>query len=157
MAIPGDAKQTPIPALVRLDAGGAGGASATGTIVDLQQKAALDQMRGYVNGAGRIFACSATGTNVITLTPNGHGDEDGTSPTLEGYCFGDAFVFWAENNSTGAVTATVVPKTGTLATIKAYKTNGAAQAGSGDVVANSLYVAWFNPMLDSGNGGLVLK
>lgn len=124
---------------------------------DLAAEGALERLRGYVNGGGRIFACMATGTNVITLTPNGHGDEDGVSPLLEGYRFGDAFAFWAEITSTGAVTATVVPKSGSLSTIKVYRTNGSAQAGSGDVVANSFYVAWYVPILDSNAGGLVLK
>lgn len=124
---------------------------------DLAAEGALERLRGYVNGGGRIFACMATGTNVITLTPNGHGDEDGVSPLLEGYRFGDGFLFWAQNTSTGSVTATVVPKTGVLTTIKVYKTNGSAQAGSGDVVANSGYIGYFFPHLDAGAGGLILK
>ena len=99
----------------------------------------------------RIIPCHAAGTNVITLTPLG------AHPLIEGYRSYDAFAFTAANTSTGAVTATVVPDVGTLGTIKAYKTNGAAQAGSGDVVANSFYLAFFCDHLDGGAGGLVLK
>jgi hypothetical protein len=105
---------------------------------------------------GRIIPCSASGTDLITLTPNGHGSEDGESPTLEGLKFGDAFAFWAENTSTGDVTVTVVPRTGALATLKAFKNRGAAQATAGDIVASSLYVAWYVPILDSNVGGFVL-
>jgi hypothetical protein len=115
------------------------------------------RLRNYVVGMGRIIPCLCAGTNVLTLTPNGNAGEDGESPTIEKYVFGDAFLFWAANNSTGAVTGTVVPKTGVLSTIKVYKTNGAAQAGAGDVVQNSVYVAYYAPHLDSNAGGLVLK
>lgn len=104
------------------------------------------------NQAGnRIIPCNASGTNVITLTPFS------VSPLIDGYKDYDVFCFVAAATSTGAVTATVAPKKGTLATIKVYKTAGAAQAGAGDVVLNSLYLAVFNDALDSGAGGLVLK
>lgn len=110
----------------------------------------LQRLRNYVNGGNRITPCSASGTNVITLTPND------ASPLLTGYIDYEVFAFVAENTSTGAVTATVVPASGTLATVKVYKDGGATQAGSGDVVQNALYLATFNDALDSGSGGLVL-
>jgi hypothetical protein len=75
---------------------------------------------------------------------------------LEGYKFGDAFLFWAENNSTGAVTATVVPKTGTLATLPVHINNGASQAGAGDVLEDALYLAFYTPHLGA-SGVFVLK
>ena len=160
MSIVSAAKPTPLPPL-RTIAGGFAASDIAGNIasksLDISAEAAYERMRNYVNGGGRTFACLCTGTNVLSLTPNGHGDEDGVSPLLEGYRFGDAFLFWAQNTSTGAVTGTVVPKSGTLATLKVFKTNGAAQAGSGDVIANSLYVAWYIPILDGNVGGLVLK
>ena len=109
------------------------------------------QLVDYVQGMGRIIPCVATGTNVITLTPND------ASPSLEGYIFGDVFAFWAAETSTGSVTMTVVPKTGTLSTLKAYITNGSAQAGSGNVVQNLFYLACYVPILDSSAGGFVLK
>lgn len=111
----------------------------------------MQQLRADMLGAGRIIPCSATGTNILTLTPNP------VSPLIQGYRFGDCFPFIAENNSTGAMTGTVVPAVGSLSTLKLYKTNGAAQAGAGDVVAGLLYVAWFVDSLDSANGGFVLK
>ena len=124
------------------------------TIDELQRQTKL---RNYVVGMGRIIPCFATGTNVITLTPNGSGTEDGEGPLLEGYKFGDAYLFYAENTSTGSVTATVVPKSGSLATLKVYRANGATQAGSGDVVQNSVYIAFYAPHLDSNAGGLVIR
>ncbi len=104
------------------------------------------------NQAGnRVIPCDASGTNTITLTPFS------VSPLIDGYKDYDICAFVAADTSTGSVTATVVPKKGALATVKVYKTAGAAQAGAGDVVLNSLYLAVFNDALDSGAGGLVLK
>ena len=146
MAIPNDARPTPLGQVnANIQVVGQSGRLTTEAIN--QQSRLVD----YVQGMGRIIPCSATGTNLITLQPN-----DAT-PKLEGYIFGDMFVFWAEITSTGSVTMTVVPKTGALATLKAYKTNGSAQAGSGDVVANSVYMAVYAPHLDTAAGGFVLK
>lgn len=111
----------------------------------------ISRIRDYINGGNRIIPCSASGKNVITLTPN-----DAT-PFLEGYRDYEVFAFTADQTSDGSVTATVVPLKGTLATIKCYKTNGSAQAGAGDVVANSVYLAVYADHLDTGAGGLVLK
>ena len=112
----------------------------------------MQQWRERTLGAARIIPCAAAGTNIITLTPNSP-----VAPLIDGYRDYDVFTFVAANNSTGSVTATVVPVRGTLATVKAYITGGAAQAGSGDVVAGSLYLAIFNDLLNAGAGGLVLK
>lgn len=115
----------------------------------------LERLRNYVLGMGRIIPCSASGTNVgsnlITLQPND------AAPSIEGYMFGDCFPFWAPFTSDDPVTATLVPKTGTLATLKVYITNGSAQAGAGDVTDGLFYVAWYVPTLDSNAGGFVLK
>lgn len=102
-------------------------------------------------GTARLIPCEATGTNVITLTPLS------PSPLIEKYDAFDTFVFAAVETSTGSVTATVVPKSGTLATLKVYKTDGAAQAGAGDIVDNSVYFFVFADHLDSANGGFVVK
>lgn len=99
----------------------------------------------------RVIPCNAVGKNVITLTPFD------ASPLLDGYRVYDRFTAFADLTSDGAVTATVVPTNGTLATLKVYKSAGAAQAGSGDVVAGSLYDFIYADHLDSGNGGFVLK
>lgn len=105
----------------------------------------------FIVGMNRIIPCNATGTNVITLTTL-----DAT-PLAATYYDHDVFVFVAANTSSGSVTANVVTRGATLATVKVYKTNGAAQAGAGDVVSGSLYFATYNDALDSGNGGLVIK
>lgn len=114
----------------------------------------LGAFRDNANAGGRIVPCEATGTNVITLTPF-----DAT-PLLEKYSFGDVFAFVGEIDSTGSVTATVVPTKGTLATLKVYvQAAGAApvQAGAGDVQATSVYLALYADHLDSAAGGFVLK
>ena len=111
----------------------------------------FSQWHASMVGMGRLIPCEATGTNVLTLTPHT------ASPLLEKYVFGDVFVFIAANTSTGAVTGTVVPKTGALATLKVYITGGATQAGSGDVTANRVYMLLYAAHLDSNVGGLVLK
>ena len=111
----------------------------------------LNQYYNFIVGMNRITPCNATGTNVITLTPLT------ASPLIEKYVDYEIYAFVAANSSTGAVTMTVVPRDGTLATVKAYKTNGSAQAGNGDISANSLYLAIYNDALDSGAGGFVIK
>jgi hypothetical protein len=153
VSIPAAAKPTPIPKFgisTRLVNPGTG-------VPDTQGLQQLERLRSYVSGMGRVIPCSASGTNIITLTPSGHASEDGESPLLEGLIFGDAFAFWAAETSTGSVTMTVVPKTGTLSTLKAYVTNGSAQAGAGNVVQNLFYVAYYVPILDGAAGGFVLK
>lgn len=100
--------------------------------------------------ANRVIPCSASGTNVITLTPNS------AAPLIERYVDYEIFPFVAANTSTGSVTATVVPATGTLATLKVYIDGGDTQAGSGDVVSGRLYLACFADHLDTGAGGFVL-
>lgn len=111
----------------------------------------FNNWRNFIVGMNRLTPCNASGTNVITLTPLD------ASPLIEKYEDFEVFTFVAANNSTGSVTMTVAPRDGSLATLKAYKTNGSAQAGNGDVVAGSLYFAIYNDALDSGNGGFVLK
>jgi len=111
----------------------------------------LTGWREFIVGTNRIIPCNASGTNVITLTPLTSG------PLIEKYVDYEAFAFTAANNSSGDVTATVVPRKGTLATLKVYKTDGAAQATTGDVVANSVYLALYADHLDGGAGGFVLK
>ncbi len=111
----------------------------------------LQSLRDFVNGMNRVIPCSAAGTNVITLTPNN------ASPLISKYVDYEVFVFTAANTSTGLVTMTVVPANGSLATIKAFKNNGAAQATTGDIVAGSVYLAIFADHLDSNAGGFVIK
>lgn len=111
----------------------------------------LNQWYNFIVGMNRITPCNASGTNVITLTPLA------ASPLITGYVDYEIYSFVGAVTSTGPVTGTVVPATGTLPTIKFFKTNGAAQADSGDVVAGSHYLGVFVDSLDSGNGGIVIR
>jgi len=111
----------------------------------------LNQYYNFIVGMNRLTPCNASGTNIITLTPLT------ASPLIEKYQDFEVFTFVAAATSSGSVTMTVVPRKGTLATLKAYKTSGAAQAGAGDIVSGSLYFAIYNDALDSGAGGFVIK
>lgn len=111
----------------------------------------LTRWREFMVGMNRIVPCNCSGTNVLTLTPLDSG------PLLEKYVAYEAFAFTAANTSTGVMTATVVPRTGTLSTLKVYKSDGAAQATTGDVVQDSVYLVLYADHLDGGAGGLVLK
>jgi hypothetical protein len=101
---------------------------------------------GYV-----LVPCTATGQNVIALTPILH--REGAAV----YANYETWVAVAAQTSTGSVTAFVTDGQTPLATLKVYKTNGAAQAGAGDVVAAGLYLFIYNSALDGGAGGFVLK
>ncbi len=105
----------------------------------------------FMVGGNRVIPTSATGKNVVTLTPND------ASPMIEKYLDYEVFVAAAAETSDGSVTATVVPKTGVLDTLKVYVDGGSTQAGSGDVVADRLYLWIYADHLDSGAGGFVLK
>jgi hypothetical protein len=105
----------------------------------------------FIVGMNRITPCNASGTNVISLTPLD------ASPLITAYVDDEIYSFVAANTSSGAVTMTVVPRTGTLATLKAYVGNGATQANTGDIVAGSQYFAIYNAALDAAAGGFVIK
>lgn len=153
MTIPADAKPTPIPKFEI----SAPLVEKTGEL-STRGVQRMEQLRGYVSGMGRIIPCSCSSlSNVLTLTPNGHGDEDGDAPRIEGYVFGDIYLFVADANSTGSVTATVVPKTGTLATLKVYINGGASQAGAADVTSGHVYLGVYAYNLDANAGGIVIR
>jgi len=111
----------------------------------------LQQLYSQFVSTNRIIPCNATGTNVIALTflPS--------SPLVVQYSDFDTYGFVAQNTSTGPVTANVTTAQGALGTIKVFKTNGSAQAGSGDVTANLQYFLTYVDSLDAGNGGFVLR
>lgn len=153
MAIPAAAKHRSLP---RIDANtplyGRDG------LPNLEGMRRHSEVRNYIVGSGRIIPCSAsTSSNHITLTPNGHGDEDGEAPLIEGYRFGDVYLFVADASSTNSVTAALVPKSGTLDTLKVYINGGASQAGNGDVTANRVYIGVYAYNLDSNAGGIVIR
>jgi hypothetical protein len=111
----------------------------------------FQKFREYILSCNRVIPCSASGTNVITLTPND------ASPLIESYMDYEIFAFVAANNSTGTITMTVVPKTGALDTLPVYIDGGSTAAGAGDVTAGRVYLAVFVDSVNSGNGGFVLK
>ncbi len=111
----------------------------------------LNAWYNFIVGMNRITPCNATGTNVIALAPLD------ASPLITGYRDYEIYSFVAANTTSGSVTMTVAPRTGTLATLKAYISDGATQANTGDIVAGSLYLAIFNAALDGGNGAFVIK
>lgn len=111
----------------------------------------LTQWYNFIVGMNRLTPCNASGTNVISLTPLA------ASPLIAAYADYEIYSFVAAATTTGVVTMTVVPPTGALATLKAFKTNGSAQATTGDIVLGSLYLAIYNDALDSGSGGFVIK
>ena len=112
----------------------------------------LNTWYNFIVGMNRVTPCNAsTASNVITLTPLE------ASPLIEGYRDFEMFGFVADATTSNSVTMTVVPKKGVLSTLKAYKTNGSAQAGSGDVVSGSFYIAIYSDHLDAAAGGFILK
>jgi hypothetical protein len=115
-------------------------------------KAVLDAVFNFVNGCSRLIPCNAsTTTNVITLTMLP------TSPLVKQYADFDTFQFIADATSTGTLTALVVTPQGSLGTKNVYKTNGSAQATTGDVTSGLQYQLTFVDSLNSGNGGFVLR
>lgn len=147
MTMPAAAQGAPIPALDRnvplVNEGQ--------TTPSLEAVLFFQKWREFIVGMNRITPCNASGTNVITLTPLD------ASPLIEKYVDYEAYRFIAANTSSGDVTATIMPRAGSLATLKVYKTNGSARASTGDVVAGNLYDLIYANTLDAGAGGFVLK
>ncbi len=126
----------------------------------------LQQLVSFINGMVRVFPCSATGTNTISLIANSVSPQIGfigAVGTNAGYVDYDVFSAVAANTSTGPVSAAVTTAASTnaaartLATLKVFKTNGSARADNGDITAGLHYTFTFVDSLDSGNGGFVLR
>jgi hypothetical protein len=97
---------------------------------------------------GLIPCAASAGPNAIALTPFA-----GVAPTVTSYPdLGPSFVFAAAATSTGAVTLSVSG----VGARNAYKWNGAAPMGSGDLVAGSVYKATPLTALNAGAGGFVV-
>lgn len=111
----------------------------------------LQALVNFLNGMNRIIPCNASGSNVITLTMLQ------ISPSVVQYNDFDTFRAVAASSSTGSVTALVATPAGNLATLNVYKSNGATQAGNGDITAGLLYDFTFVDSLNSGAGGLVIR
>lgn len=93
-----------------------------------------------------VVPCTASGTNVIALTPNAN------TPTINAYANYLRFSFVAAASSTGAVTINV----NSLGALNAYKWGGLAVCGNGDIQNGGTYQAIFNQALNSGAGGFVV-
>lgn len=112
----------------------------------------IQQLWALLTSINTIVPCTVTGTaNAIQLTQ---------FPTPPSFVFPQdqyvdymVFSFVAGANSTAAVTAQFAA----FGFLKVFKTNGSAQAGSGDITTGLFYTLWYVDTLDSGNGGLVLK
>jgi len=78
----------------------------------------------HFNGMNRVIPCNASGQNLITLTPLT------ASPLIDKYNDYEVFAFVAADTSTGSVTATVVPRKGTLATLTLLRRRGDGRAAA---------------------------
>jgi hypothetical protein len=116
----------------------------------------LTDLLNYIQGSSRLIPCEETGTNVLALT------QLSISPLISQYNDYDVFQFVAAATSSGLVTANVTLVQGqviqgTLATLKVFKSNGATQATTGDVVLGSQYMLTYVDSLNGGLGGFVLR
>jgi len=109
-----------------------------------QPVALIDQLFQDVWNAATM-SCTASGTNVITLTPR----TNVNAPAA--YVPNQRFAFDAAATSTGTVTLLV----GSLATLKLFQPGG-AQAGAGNIVIGNYYEIAYDATLDSGNGGFIM-
>ena len=147
MTIPASAQATPIVTINP-------GMQFTDERGNLTNRAAiaLQQIHDYVVNMNRIVPCNASTTsNVITLTMLD------VQPQVNQYASYDTYAFVADATTTGNVSIAVVTASGALATLNAYKTNGSARAGSGDVTSGLQYFATYVDSLNTNAGGFVLR
>lgn len=112
----------------------------------------LKDMTNLLNGMTPLIPCNEEfAANTYTLTPTN------IAPAFYDYADFLAFAFVATDTSTGNISATVVPSTGSVATLKVYKANGATRAAAGDIVSGSFYILYYVDSLDTGTGGFVIK
>src|SRR5215472_10433749 len=107
----------------------------------VQPASLLDTMFNIGGNQGNI-ACTAAGTNAITLTPNAN------------YFLPTSYLNFQMVTFTGAATSTgpVTIQIGALGLVKLFTAAG-AQASGNDVLVGGLYTAVFNAALDTGAGG----
>lgn len=94
-----------------------------------------------------VLPCTATGTNLITLTP-----VTGTLNVTTGYTDKEMYSFDAPATSTGVMTLQVQA----LPALKLFKAGGVSQATTGDIVNTQFYIVAYQAALDSANGGFVI-
>ena len=113
----------------------------------------IQQIQSLINGLTPTIACEATfASNVYTLDPLSISPQPNTNYYLD-YV---SFAFVAPANSTGPVTATIVPASGSLPTLPVYINNGATQANSGDITVYRQYTLTYVSSLGT-EGGFVLR
>lgn len=105
-------------------------------------------------GAGHVTVpvqITQANVNVLVMAPMLH--EEGAES------YGTGMVFFGKTvaASTGLVTAYLTKPSRALPAVKVYKTNGTAQASTGDIALNAYYLFVYHGDLDGGVGGLVLK
>lgn len=116
----------------------------------------MTDLLNYIIGTSRTIPCEETGTNILALK------QLSISPLISQYNDYDIYQFVAATTSTGPVSANVTlvqgaTVQGTLATLNVYKTNGSAQATTGDVVLGSQYELTYVDALNGGAGGFVIR
>lgn len=104
-----------------------------------------DSMWAFSNALGNI-ACTASGSNTITLTPQT------TSPVISSYQQLEKFTFVAVSANTGPVNIAV----GSGASIALYTTGGIAISSPNSIVNNGYYEIVYDATLNSGAGGFRL-
>lgn len=90
-----------------------------------------------------VIPCTATGTNLLTLTPFLQ------CPEVVSYQNTQLFSFVAENTSTAPVGAIL----GSLTTLAVYMPGGTVQASVNDIGASTFYVVAYLSALNTGAGG----
>lgn len=98
-------------------------------------------------GALTTVQCTASGTNLISLTPQANAPV----VTAYGLPYPVRFGFTASATSTNTVTARV----GSLAALKVFLPSG-SQATTGDISSGAYYEIVYLSALDSGNGGWIV-
>jgi hypothetical protein len=147
MPVPSTAQVTPLDAPTSYPTTDQSTGMATPT-----HKQWMQRVFDFINTTNRVIPCNCTNVgNVYTLTLLN------PQPLVTQYNDYDIYVAVASATSTGLVTAKVVTTARTFSTINVYKTNGSAQATTGDIVSGSLYFWIFNDALNSNAGGLVIK
>lgn len=116
------------------------------TLTSPQSLQDFDTQFAAVAALGAI-PCSASGTNTIALTPSAN------TPTVISYVdLQPSFVFVAQATSTGGVTLNVAG----VGARNAYKWNGIAPIGNGDLIIGGIYRATFLTALNAGAGGFAV-
>lgn len=115
-----------------------------GTLAAGNQNASLfDTLSGQI-AINVIVKCGASGTNVITLTP-----DSTNGPLVGAYTTQQHYSFIAANTSTGAVTLAL---TG-LSALKLFGPDATTQITTGGITAGREYIIGYNAALDSAAGG----